>query len=65
MTNWRSDTADPEILRKVRRGLVEQMALLGLPAATSFSQMIASGVFDRFPNLRIFFAETRLGWMPF
>jgi len=56
---------NPEILRKVRRGLVDQMALLGLPAATSFSQMIASGVFDRFPNLRIFFAETRLGWVPF
>lgn len=56
---------NPEILRKVRRGLVEQMALLGLPAATSFSQMIASGVFDRFPELRIFFAETRLGWVPF
>lgn len=56
---------DPDILRKVRRGLVEQMALLGLPAATSFSQMIASGVFDRFPDLKIFFAETRLGWIPF
>jgi predicted TIM-barrel fold metal-dependent hydrolase len=56
---------NPEILRKVRRGLVEQMALLGLPAATSFSQLIASGVFDRFPDLRIFFAETRLGWVPF
>ena len=56
---------NPEILRKVRRGLVEQMALLGLPAATSFSQLIASAVFDRFPDLRIFFAETRLGWVPF
>jgi predicted TIM-barrel fold metal-dependent hydrolase len=56
---------NPEILRKVRRGLVEQMALLGLPAATSFSQLIVSGVFDRFPSLRFFFAETRLGWVPF
>jgi predicted TIM-barrel fold metal-dependent hydrolase len=56
---------DPEVWRKIRRGLVEQMALLGLPAALSFSQMIASGVFDRFPDLKIFFAETRLGWIPF
>jgi predicted TIM-barrel fold metal-dependent hydrolase len=24
-----------------------------------------SGVFDRFPALKIFFAETRLGWVPF
>ena len=56
---------DPEVMRKIRRGIVEQMALLGLPAALSFSQMIASGVFDRFPDLKIFFAETRLGWIPF
>jgi predicted TIM-barrel fold metal-dependent hydrolase len=56
---------NPEILRKVKRGLVDQMALLGLAPATSFSQMIASGVFDRFPELRIFFAETRLGWVPY
>lgn len=56
---------NPEILRKVKRGLVDQMALLGMGPATSFSQLIASGVFDRFPNLQIFFAETRLGWIPY
>ena len=56
---------NPDILRKVKRGLVDQMALLGLRPATSFSQLIASGVFDRLPELRIFFAETRLGWVPF
>jgi predicted TIM-barrel fold metal-dependent hydrolase len=38
---------------------------LGLRPATSFSQLIASGVFDRLPDLRLFFAETRLGWVPF
>jgi predicted TIM-barrel fold metal-dependent hydrolase len=56
---------NPDILRKVKRGLVDQMALLGLRPAVSFSQLIASGVFDRLPDLRIFFAETRLGWVPF
>jgi predicted TIM-barrel fold metal-dependent hydrolase len=56
---------DPEIMRKVRNGLVEEMSRLGLGPATSFSQIIASGVFDRFPKLRIFFAETRLGWVPY
>jgi predicted TIM-barrel fold metal-dependent hydrolase len=56
---------NPDILRKVKRGLVDQMALLGLRPATSFSQLIASGVFDRLPDLRLFFAETRLGWVPF
>ena len=24
-----------------------------------------AGVFERFPKLKIFFAETRLGWVPF
>ena len=24
-----------------------------------------SGLFDRFPNLRIFFAENQIGWVPF
>jgi predicted TIM-barrel fold metal-dependent hydrolase len=56
---------NPDILRKVKRGLVDQMALLGLAPALSFSQLIASGVFDRFPGLKIFFAETRLGWIPY
>ena len=41
------------------------MARLGLRPSTGFSQIIASGVFDRLPDLRIFFAETRLGWVPF
>ena len=26
--------------------------------------MIAAGVFDRFPKLRIYFAETQIGWLP-
>lgn len=56
---------NPEILSKVKRGLVDEMSRLGLRSATSFSQLIASGVFDRLPDLRIFFAETRLGWIPF
>ena len=59
---------DPEVLKKIGpRKLVEWVALpfLGTAPALSISQMILSGVFDRFPELRIFFAETRLGWVPF
>ena len=47
------------------RTIVEWMALLGLPPALSLTQMIMSGAFDRFPALKVFFAETRLGWVPF
>lgn len=60
--------ADPEVLKKLGpRKFVEWVALpfLGTAPALSFAQIILSGVFDRLPELQIFFAETRLGWVPF
>jgi len=56
---------DPAVVGKLRRGFVEWVTLFGLPPAVSIAQIVLSGVFDRFPSLRIFFAETRLGWVPF
>ena len=59
---------DPAILAKLGpRKLVEWVALpfLGTAPSLSLAQLILSGVFDRFPRLKIFFAETRLGWVPF
>ena len=58
--------ADPAMVARIPgRTIVEWMALLGLPPALSLTQMIMSGVFDRLPALKVFFAETRLGWVPF
>ena len=60
--------ADPETLKRLGpRKLVEWVALpfLGIPPSISLAQLALSGVFDRHPDLRIFFAETRLGWVPF
>jgi predicted TIM-barrel fold metal-dependent hydrolase len=60
--------ADPDVLKRLGpRKIVEWVALpfLGIAPALSLAQMILSGVFDRLPDLRIFFAETRLGWVPF
>jgi predicted TIM-barrel fold metal-dependent hydrolase len=58
--------ADPGAVAKIPgRTIVEWMALLGLPPALSLTQMVMSGVFDRMPDLQVFFAETRLGWVPF
>ena len=60
--------ADPEVLKKLGpRKIVEWIALpfLSIPPTISLAQLVMSGVFDRFPALRIFFAETRLGWVPF
>ena len=59
-------SADPEMVKKIPgRTIVEWLSIMGLPPALSMTQMILSGVFDRFPQLEIFFAETRLGWVPF
>jgi predicted TIM-barrel fold metal-dependent hydrolase len=58
--------ADPAAVARVPgRNIVEWMAFLGLPPALSLTQMVMSGVFDRLPDLQVFFAETRLGWVPF
>ncbi|GIX48888.1 MAG: amidohydrolase [Candidatus Tectimicrobiota bacterium] len=55
----------PEVMRRLRRPFLEWVAHFGLPPALSVTQLILAGVFDRFPALRVFFAETRLGWVPF
>jgi predicted TIM-barrel fold metal-dependent hydrolase len=60
--------ADPQIIARLGgRALVEWVALpfMNTAASMSLSQIILSGVFDRLPALEIFFAETRLGWVPF
>jgi predicted TIM-barrel fold metal-dependent hydrolase len=60
--------ADPEVLKRLGpRKIVEWVALpfLSIPPSISLAQLVMSGVFDRLPELRIFFAETRLGWVPF
>jgi predicted TIM-barrel fold metal-dependent hydrolase len=60
--------ADPQVMARLGgRTIVEWVALpfLGTAPAMSLAQTILSGVFDRLPDLQIFFAETRLGWVPF
>ena len=51
-----------------RTELVEQTARFG-PArgsgAVTAVQMVLSGLFDRFPSLRVLFAENQIGWIPF
>jgi predicted TIM-barrel fold metal-dependent hydrolase len=56
---------DPEIMRRIRRPLLEWITNFGLRPAVSVAQLVLAGVFDRFPTLEVFFAETRLGWVPF
>lgn len=56
--------ADPGLL-KTTRNIVDYVARWGLDPTKSIAPLFMSGVFDRFPDLKIFFAETRVGWIPF
>ena len=58
-------TPPPEVASRIRRGPIDRMSRFGLEPALSLSQLVLAGVFDRFPKLKLFFAETRVGWLPF
>jgi predicted TIM-barrel fold metal-dependent hydrolase len=57
-----------DILKKLTHDLVDQVGRFG-PVRGNGSiaavQWVLSGLFDRFPTLRIFFAENQIGWIPF
>jgi uncharacterized protein len=61
--------ADPGLMKRVAnsslRELAGQVARFARLGGLNAVQMTLDGVFDRFPDLRIFFAETQLGWIPF
>ncbi len=43
---------------------VTRLARYGIRGALNAVQMVMSGLFDRFPSLRIYWAESQLGWIP-
>jgi predicted TIM-barrel fold metal-dependent hydrolase len=57
-----------ELMQKITHDLVDQVARFG-PVRGNGSvaavQWVLSGLFERFPRLRIFFAENQIGWIPF
>ena len=54
----------PEIMQRLRRPFLEWICNFGQPPAISVAQLVLAGVFERFPKLKIYFAETRLGAAP-
>ena len=42
-----------------------QVSKYAQTGAINAIQLLLSGVFDRFPSLNLFFAETQIGWLPF
>jgi predicted TIM-barrel fold metal-dependent hydrolase len=57
-----------DLMKRLTHDLVEQVGRFG-PVRGNGSiaavQWVLSGLFDRFPTLRIFFAENQIGWIPF
>jgi predicted TIM-barrel fold metal-dependent hydrolase len=57
-----------KLMEKISHDLVDQVGRFG-PVRGNGSvaavQWVLSGLFDRFPKLRIFFAENQIGWIPF
>ena len=51
-------------MRRIRRPFLEWITNIGLAPSISIAQLVLAGVFERFPTLKVFFAETRLGWVP-
>jgi predicted TIM-barrel fold metal-dependent hydrolase len=45
--------------------ITQQCSVFGRAGAANVMQLALSGVFDRFPGLRFFFAENQIGWIPF
>lgn len=57
---------DAETLKKLRStGLAEQVSRFHRVGGLNVVQMVLDGLFDRFPDLRVYFAETHAGWLPF
>lgn len=43
---------------------VRSLAAYGMRGALNATQMVMSGLFDRFPQLQVYFAENEAGWVP-
>jgi uncharacterized protein len=54
----------PKREKNLRTDLAGQMTRFARNGAYNAVQLLLSGVFERFPKLRIFFAENSIGWIP-
>jgi predicted TIM-barrel fold metal-dependent hydrolase len=59
--------APKEVLAKISgiREFAGQVAKFGRLGAVNAVQLTMDKTFDRFPDLKIFFAETQIGWIPY
>ena len=45
--------------------ITQQTSVFGRAGAPNAMQLAMTGVFDRFPDMKVFFAENQIGWIPF
>jgi predicted TIM-barrel fold metal-dependent hydrolase len=65
---FRYPNESEELMKKLNHDLVDQVSRFGPVrgnGSTPAVQWVLSGLFDRFPKLKIFFAENQIGWIPF
>ena len=56
----------PEVWKKLgTSGLAEQVSRFHRVGGLNVVQMVLDGLFDRFPALKVYYAETHAGWLPF
>jgi predicted TIM-barrel fold metal-dependent hydrolase len=57
---------DPQLVERIgpRREFARKLTDFAYGGAENAIQMVLDGVFDRFPKLKIFFAENQIGWIP-
>ncbi len=58
--------AKPGVVRRIHGSaqFAEQVTKMARGAGVNAVQLVLSGVFDRLPELEVFFAETQIGWIP-
>ena len=57
---------NPEAQKKLGGiGLAEQVSRFHRVGGLNVVQMVLDGLFDRFPTLKVYYAETHAGWLPF
>ena len=61
--NFGAGTPPPHEIVVTPEASIQYQMNGGRPCAMTIGQMIYHGVFDRFPNLRIYFAEAQGGWL--
>ena len=60
-----SKSEDTSLMKSTGRDPITKFMLHGRPPSRDIVRLVFAGVFDRFPTLNMYFAETQAGWVPY